>query len=275
MAAVWKGSLSFGLVNVQVALHPGEHPDALNLNWIDKRDMSPVGYRKVNKRTGEPVGKDEIVKGYEISDGEYVLLTDEDLKRASPGRSQRIDISAFVERSAIEAVYFDKPYYLEPMGGSDKAYALLREALKRSGKVGIATVVLHAKEHLAALVPHKEALVLNLLRYQQELRDPGHLKLPARDPRKLKISEGELKMAERLIDDLSALWDPRQYKDRYREELLAFIRKKAEKGKVEPLALPAETKTPTPPADIMQLLKRSLAHGETRHRGAHASRTLH
>lgn len=257
---IWTGSISFGLVNIPVSLRSAESAKELHFTMLDRRDLSPVGYRKINKATGQDVPSDQIVKGYKLGEDEYVTLSDEDFKRASPERTQRIDIQAFVDRGAIDPALYERPYYLEPAAKSEKAYALLREAMRRSGKTGIATVVLRAREYLAALLVHGNVLTLELLRYASELRDPSDLRVPEADSKRLRVTEAELKMAQRLIDDLSAPWEPEKYKDQYRDELLAFIEEKAKAGKTEVGAHPAEKpRRAAPPADLMGLLKKSLA----------------
>jgi DNA end-binding protein Ku len=266
--AIWTGGISFGLVNVPVNLYSAESRDELSFSMLDKRDMSPIGYKKVSKATGREVPREDVVKAYEYEEGRFVPVADEDFKRASPARSQRIDVVAFVDASAIDPAYFQTPYYLEPAGRSDKHYALLREALQRSGKVGVAQVVLRSREYLCALMPRGELLLLELLRYPHELRDPSELKLPERGDKSLKITEAELKMAERLIDDLADGWEPGKYKDRYREELLAFIKRKAEKGESAAVAAAPKEAATAAPADIMSLLKKSVARAE-RQRGKH------
>lgn len=254
---IWNGLISFGLVNIPVTLHSGESAKDLHFILLDKRDLSPIGYRKINKGTGEEVPRDRIVKAYRLEDGRYVTLTEEDFKRASPERSQRIEIKAFVEAAQIDPAHFERPYYLEPAPKNEKAYALLREAMKRTGKIGVATIVLRGKEHLAALIARGPALMLEMLRYGEELRDPSDLHLPDES---LALPEGELAMAQRLVEDLAGPWKPDEYKDQYRGELLAFIEKKAKAGKAEAgPEIPEPRESATPPSDIMALLKKSLA----------------
>jgi DNA end-binding protein Ku len=253
---IWNGSISFGLVNIPVTLHSGENTKELHFTMLDSRDMSPIGYRKVNKSTGQDVPKEKIVKGYRMEDDRFVTLTNEDFKRASPERTQRIEISAFIDGSKLDPALFEKPYYLEPVPKNEKAYALLREAMKRTGKVGIATIVLRARQYIAALMAKGPVLMLEVLRYSEELRDPSELHLPPED---LKLGETELEMAEQLIERLSGPWEPESFKDDYHDELLAFIEKKAKAGKtLEAPAVPETRGKGTPPADIMALLKKSL-----------------
>ena len=255
---IWKGHVSFGLVNIPVVLHPAESRDELDLDLLDKRDFSPIGYLKVNKKTGREVPKDEIVRGFKY-DGKYVVVTDQDLKRASPERTQRVDILSFTDAHEIDPRFYDRPYYLEPAPKQGKPYALLREALKKTGKVGIATVVIRTRQHLAALVPLDDVLVLNTLRYADELRNPDALDLPRGSLKALGISENELKMAERLIEEMVEPWNPERYKDEYEKELLAYIKKKAERGETEKVE---EPEAPRPKRgeviDIMSLLKQSV-----------------
>lgn len=257
---IWKGAVSFGLVNIPVTLHSGETASELHFSMLDRRDLAPIGYKKINKLTGEEVPKREIVKGFKRGPNEYVTVSDEDFKKASPERTQRIEITAFIDGGKIDPAQFERPYYLEPAAKSEKAYALLREAMRRENKVGIASVVLRARQYLAALIVRGPVIMLELLRYRSELVDPSHLHLPEEDLQRLKISEAELKMAERLIEDLSGPWKPEQYKDEYRSDLLAFIEAKAKAGKSRTgPAATAEAKHFEAPADIMSLLKKSLA----------------
>lgn len=269
---IWSGTVSFGLVNIPVTLQPAERARELHFTMLDKRDLSPVGYRKINKNTGADVPRDEIIKGYQYGKDEYVTLTDADLKRASPERTQRIDILTFVDGSKIDPAHFERPYYLEPAAKADKAYVLLREALRRSGKVGIVTVVLRARQRLAALMVHGSALRLELLRYSHELRSPEELRLPGENLAAQKISEAELSMAERLIEELEGPWLPDHYKDEYHDELMAFIEAKAKAGKIEASPEHEKTRPAGPPADIMSLLKKSLASRERAGAGAHGAR---
>lgn len=275
--SIWKGAISFGLVNIPVSLYPAEaQKKELDFTLLDKKDMAPVGYKKVNKLSGEEVPRERLVKGFEVEEGRFVVVGEEDFKKAAVEKTQRVDIRAFVELSEIDPALFSKPYYLEPAARADKAYALLREALRRSGKAGIATVVLRAREHVAALLARDELLLLELLRYPDELKDPRELALPRLDAKKLKLSEAELKMAERLIADLEAPFEPSEYHDEYRQALLDFINKKAQAGEAEVGKLPAKEARLEPPADIMKLLKASVAQAARKGGdGARRGRVLH
>src|SRR5829696_1394817 len=231
--AIWKGSISFGLVNIPVGLFSAASPDELSFRQLDKRNMSPIGYKKYNKNTGDDVEGDEIVKGYEYESGHCVVLSDEDLKRANPEKTQTVEITDFVDLDDIEAVYFDKPYYLAPTGKNKKGYALLREALKRTRKVGIAKVVIRSREYLAAVVPQGDVLLLEILRYPHEIRSADDLEVPQGDIQSLGVNERELEMAERLVEGMTADWEPSRYQDTYRDDLMQLIQARIESGQTD------------------------------------------
>jgi DNA end-binding protein Ku len=261
--AVWKGSIQFGLVNIPVGLYPAEAPDDLDLDMLDRRSMAPVGYKRINKETGREIESDDIVKGYEISDGRYVVVTDQDLKRASPEATQTVDIVGFVDLDEIDPIYYDRPYYLAPTGQGAKAYGLLREALRKSGRVGIARLVVRTRQYVAAVYPRDRVLIAHLLRYSHELRDPDQLDLPAEGTSKLGIGSKEIGMAERLIEGMVEEWKPESFKDDYRDELLARIRKKAEEGEdFEVEEEPEEPRREAEVVDLMALLKQSISGGK-------------
>ena len=267
---LWTGSIGFGLVNIPVSLVTAERRDGLDFTLLDKRDSSPIGYQKISKRTGKPVPGDRIVRGVEQANGRYVVVSDTDLRRASPERSQRIDILAFVEATAIPPLYFDRPYYLEPARGGERGYALFREALRRSGKLAVGSVVVKTRQYLAAVLVHDRVLVLDVVRYASELRDPSKLRLPGTALKALRISDRELKMAERLVDEMTEDWEPEKYHDEYRDELLAFIKKRGRAGQLtsapETEEKPAKRKR-AEVIDIAELLERSLTRsGEERRR---------
>jgi DNA end-binding protein Ku len=255
---VWKGNITFGLVNIPVALRPAEKQRELRMKLVDRRDMAPVGYKKVNKETGAEVGGDEVVKAYDLGGGRLVALSEDDFERASPELTELIEIESFVDAKDIPLVYFDRPYFLEPEPRSEKTYALLREAMRRAGKIGLARVVLRARQHLAAVMVQGSALILELLRFQHELRDPSDLRLPPED---LRVTDAELEMAGRLIDGLAAPWRPETYKDDYYDKLLSFIREIAEKGGGPAPAARRAPRAPMP-SNIMNLLKESVRRAE-------------
>jgi DNA end-binding protein Ku len=260
---LWKGAISFGLVHVPVSLYPAAQTDEVSFDMLDKRDFAPVGYRRYNKRTGEEVAWGEIVKGYEYEDGQYVVVSAEDFKQANVKATQTVEILSFVDAASIDPYYFETPYYLEPGKRGEKGYALLREVLRRTKRVGIAQVVIRARQHLAALIPVDRMLMLNTLRYPNELRPASELELP--EAGHTGISEKELKMAERLVEDMADAWDPKQYHDTYRDDLLARIKAKVKSGQThvvtpegEEAAEPRQTGAEV--IDLVALLQRSLAH---------------
>ncbi|WP_420127964.1 Ku protein [Longimicrobium sp.] len=259
--AIWKGSISFGLVQIPVGLFSASSPDELSFRQLDKRNMSPIGYKKYNKNTGEDVEGDDIVKGYEYESGSYVVLSDEDLRRANPEKTQTVEITDFVDLDDIDAVYFDKPYYLAPTGKNKKAYALLREALKRTGKVGIAKVVIRSREYLSAVVPQNDVLLLEILRYPHEIRAADDLEVPRGEAQELGVSERELAMAEQLVQGMTAEWEPSKYKDTYRDDLMELIQGRIDSGNTNvPDETPVEEESEAKGdvIDIMALLKRSV-----------------
>ena len=226
---LWKGAISFGLVNVPVELHSAQKRSSeLDLTMLDRRDLAPVGYKRVNKSTGKEVPWSEVVKGYEYKDEEYVVMSPEDFRRANPEAAKTVDIQAFVDLASIEPEDFDTPYYLVPDRRGEKPYALLREALKKAGKAGIASVVIRTKQSLAALLPKDELLVLNTVRYADELKDPSEMKVP-----KARVTAKELDMALRLVEDMAGKWQPGKYKDTYRQDLLKRVREKVKAGETE------------------------------------------
>jgi DNA end-binding protein Ku len=260
--AIWKGSISFGLVHIPVGLFSAASPDELSFRQLDKRNMSPIGYRKYIKNTGEDVDGDEIVKAFEYESGQYVVLSDEDLKRANPEKTQTVEITDFVDLDDIEPVYLDKPYYLAPTTKNKKGYALLREALKRTRKVGIAKVVIRSREYLSAVVPQGDVLVLEILRYPHEIRATDDLEVPHGELKDLGVNERELEMAERLVEGMTTEWDPSRYQDTYRDDLMQLIQQRIESGQTD---APDETPVEEIEAgakgdviDIMALLKRSV-----------------
>ncbi len=262
--SIWKGSISFGLVEIPVGIVTGEESNELAFHQIDKRTFSRVGMNRVNKDTGKEVPWSEIVRGYEYEPDEYVVLTDEDLRKANAKATKTIEIEDFVDQSEIDPVYFEKPYYLEPLKKGSKSYALLRETLARTGKVGIASVVLRTRQRMAALMVREGFLVLEMLRYSYELRDPKKLgiEVPDEDVKKLGINDREVKLAERLVKDMTAKWNPKKYKDTYREDVLAMIEKKIKSGQTHVIEEPSEGEEEAAPkrevVDLMPLLKKSV-----------------
>jgi DNA end-binding protein Ku len=270
--AIWKGSISFGLVNIPVGLYSAESRDEIHFKLLDRRNMSPIRYKRVNEESGREVPWEETVRGYEFAEGKYVALTDEDLKRAAPEATQTIDITDFVDLDEVSPLYFDKPYYLAPDKKGAKAYALLREVLRRTNKAGIAKVVIRTRQYLAAVVPRGDVLTLELMRYAHELRDPAELNVPHG---KQGVSEKELQMAERLVEGMVEKWDPEKYKDDYRRDLMKMIEERVEAGELEASSEPApktERAAGGQVVDLMALLKSSLEEGGGRKPAKKAAR---
>jgi DNA end-binding protein Ku len=260
---LWKGAISFGLVNVPVELFSAERRSSeLDLTMLDKRDLAPVGYKRYNKSTGEDVPWAEIVKGYEYDDDKYVVLSDEDFRRANVEASKTVDIQAFVDLKDIPPLYFETPYYLAPGKRGEKAYALLRDAMKKAGKAGIATVVIRTRQYLAAVIPQDDVLLMDTLRYADEIKAPDELGVPSGALRH-KASAKEVDMALRLIDDMSEKWRPEKFKDTYRDDLMARIKEKIKQGQTEEITEPGKREKEPARADVidlMALLKKSVAH---------------
>jgi DNA end-binding protein Ku len=257
---IWKGHLSFGLVNIPVVLHPAERRTELHLHMLDSRNNARVRYARVNAATGEKVPWDRIVKGYEFDDDNYIVLKDEDIKRVAPEATRTVEIENFVAEDSIDHAYFDTPYCLTPDKKGEKGYVLLRETLKRTKRIGIARVVLRTKQHLAALLTWQEALLLNLLRFHDELIDLGEYNLPRQDAKHYKVSPAEVKMAETLVDSMTVAWQPRRYHDEYSEKLLHYIEKRVKQGdKAQPpTAEETDTRRERGVINIMDLLKKSV-----------------
>jgi DNA end-binding protein Ku len=255
MHPIWSGSISFGLISIPVKLYTGSESHSLDLDMLRKSDLCPIKYLRICELDGKEVPYNEIVKGYEYSDGEYVVLTDEDFENADIEQTHAIDIMDFINEGEIDSRFFERPYYLEPDRGGDKPYALLREALKKSGKVGVANFVLRNRGHLGIVKPQGDAIVLNQIRYVDEVRNFGKMKLP--DAKN--VREKEIDLALTLINQLSEKFKPEKYKDTYNEDLKRIVEDKAKGRKPKP-----KGKEPQPAKviDIMSLLKKSLKEGE-------------
>lgn len=251
MHSIWSGSLSFGLVNIPVKLYSATAGTKLDLNYLHKTDLSPIRYARVCRADGKEIPFEDIVRGYEYQKGDYIVLTDEDFKKANLTKTQSLDVFAFVEEDEIDPMYDEKPYFLEPEKGSDKAYAVLRDALKKSGKVGLCKFVLRDREHLGEIKPIDHLLVLNQLRFQNEIASTKGLSIPSGE----EVRAKEVDMALDLINKLTEHFEPEKYHDTYREELDTILKEKAA-GKV-PKAR-GEVPVPTRVHDLMATLKASL-----------------
>ncbi|MGK8439271.1 Ku protein [Ectopseudomonas hydrolytica] len=257
--AIWKGAISFGLVHIPVALNSATRSQGVDFDWLDKRSMEPVGYKRVNKVTGKEVGKENIVKGVAYEKGRYVVLSEEEIRAAHPESTKTIDIFAFVDSEQIPLQHIDTPYYLAPDRRGEKVYALLREALSSTDKVALAHVVLHTRQHLAALMPVESALVLVMLRWPSEVRGLDSLELGSAVTQP-KLAKSELDMAKRLIKDMSDDWRPEDYQDSFQERILDLVARKAKAGKIENVerAEGEEQRRSADVVDLTELLKRSL-----------------
>ncbi|MGY2438304.1 non-homologous end joining protein Ku [Pseudomonas sp. SDO52101_S400] len=257
--AIWKGAISFGLVHIPVALVSATSSQGVDFDWLDSRSMDPVGYKRVNKVTGKEVTKEHIVKGVQFEKGRYVVLSEEEIRSAHPVSTQTIDIFAFVDSEQIPLQNIDTPYYLAPDKRGGKVYALLRETLSKTQKVALARVVLHTRQYLAALMPLESALVLVKLRWPQEVRSLDELELGS-EVTKPQLAKAELDMAKRLVEDMSADWNPEDYRDEFEDKIMALVDKKAHEGKIEDVETVdgEEERKSADVIDLTELLKRSL-----------------
>ena len=260
---LWKGSISFGLVNIPVDLYPAENRNRFDLTLLDRRDMKPVGFKRYNKVTGKEVPWDQILKGYEYEKNRYVVLIDEDFRRANVEATQTVDIVSFVKVEHIAPASFETPYYVVPDERGVKGYALLRETLTKTGKVAIAMVVIRTRQYLAAIMPWEGVLLLNTLRYANEIRPVKNLNIPTMRLKADRVTAREVEMAAKLVEDMSGDWKPLRYKDTYHEDLMGLIRKRIKAGRTEvvvmsrdeePIARPSKGKV----LDLMALLKKSV-----------------
>jgi len=257
---IWKGHISFGLVNVPVILYAAERRADLSFRMIDSRNAARVRYERVNEETGQEVPWDKIVKGYEYEDGNYVLFSEDEMERASAELTRTIEIEQFVDLAEIDVRAFEKPYILVPGTKGEKGYVLLRQAIAEASKAGIATVVIRARQYLAALIPQGDALVLELLRFQQELVSFDDFELPSQDLRKHKVSRKEIELATKLIDGMTTKWNAAKFKDDYRDVLMKLVEKKIASGQTEVIEseeLETEDRTPQT-INFMDVLKRSV-----------------
>jgi DNA end-binding protein Ku len=258
---LWKGAISFGLVHIPVTLHSATAEHRMKFKLLDKETMNPVGNKQVNKATGESMQKEEIVKGFEYEKDQYVTVSPDEIKAALPKSTQTIEIEAFVDGSQISTVFYNKPYYVAPAAKGQKPYLLLLETMKRTGKIGIAKVVISTRQHLAALIPAGGGLVLELLRWADEVRDTAGLPLPDEDT---KVSDKELRMAEQLVNELEGKFKPDEYHDEFRDKLQQLVDEKVKAGQGEHIMKPLEGEEVSSSADVIdltELLRRSLRKG--------------
>lgn len=254
--SIWKGAVSFGLVHIPVSVVSATRQSGIDFDWLDERSLDPVGYKRINKTTGKEVPSEHIVKGIEHGKGKYVVLSEDEIHNALPEATRTIDILAFVEAREISILHFEKPYYLAPDKNGEKVYALLRDTLSAAGKVGVANLVMHSKQHLAVIMPLGDALVLNTLRWADEVRSAEDVGLEGLDA---KVSKKEVDMAQRLVDDMTEQWDPEQYHDTFKDNVMALVERKLKDGKLEAVAEEPEAEdSGADVIDLTELLRRSL-----------------
>ena len=275
MRAIWKGSISFGLVNIPIALYPATRKEELKFRLLRAKDLSPVNYKRVAEADGKEVPWGEIVKGYEYEKGKFIVLKDKDFQRVDLEATQTVDIQDFVDVEEIDPMFFYKPYYLEPQKGGDKAYVLLRNALAQSNKVGIAKVVIKTRQYLAGVKAEGDVLILELMHFAEGLAAADKLNLP----KKLELGKRELDMAKALVDSMSSKWNPEKYRDDYRDALMEVIEEKVESGGKEIEEKPKQKKASTKVIDLVAVLQESLAKTEgakkkqtTRHAARHRTK---
>ena len=264
--ALWKGAISFGLVHIPVSLHSATTESGVDFDWLDKRSMDPVGYKRINKKTGKEITKENIVKGIEYEDGQYVVLTPDEIAGAYPKTTQTIEIESFVSNTDIPFVYLERPYYIAPINKGKKVYALLRDTLLKTGRVGIARVVIQTKQHLAVLVPSGPGLILNLLRWGADIRTWEDLDLPPEGAKAAGLTDKELSMAKQLVDDMTGKWKPDDFTDSFKDDIMALVKRKAKAGKLENVVQPEEAeetegRSSAKIIDLTELLQRSLRKG--------------
>jgi DNA end-binding protein Ku len=261
---LWKGAISFGLVHIPIALHSATEDQSLDFDWLDKRSMDPVGYKRINKKTGKDITAENIVKGIAVGEGNYVVLSAEEISSAYPKTTQTLEIESFVDSGSISSLYFDRPYFIAPINKADKVYALLREVLKKAGKVGIAKVVIQTKQHLAMLSPSGPALVLNLVRWGSEIRTWDDLNLPADGVEKAGLTAREMQMGAQLVEDMSAEWAPDTFTDSFRDQIMELVDAKVKAGDTAAVTIMEPVENAGAGAtvyDLTELLKRSLKGG--------------
>jgi DNA end-binding protein Ku len=269
--AIWKGAISFALVHVPVSLYPAVQDSGIDFDWLDRRSLDPVGYKRYNKRSGRELKPQDIVKGVRQPNGEYVVLSDEEVKAAFPKSTQSIEIDSFVKAQELPPTMFERPYFVEPAGKAEKVYALLRDAMLEAGVIAIASIVMHNKEHLVALVPSGRVLMLNTMRWTSEMRAPTGLKFPGQGLPAVAIKPGERQMAARLIAEMSSPWKADRHSEHFSTAIRALVRRKVAAGQakeVRPLEEAPAEQRPSNVIDLTELLAKSLS-GKARPNPAH------
>lgn len=258
---LWKGAITFGLVHIPIALSSATTEKGLDFDWLDKRSMDPVGYKRINKKTGKEIDKENIVKGLEYKDGQYIVMSQEEILAAYPKSTQTIEIETFVPATDIPFVYLERPYFTAPINKGEKVYALLRETLLETQRIGIARVVIQTRQHLAALIPSGPALILNLLRWGDEIRSWEELSLPTEGTKSTGLTDKELKMAAQLVNSMSSKWNPDEFHDSFKDKIMELVHQKVESGDIQSVSQPEQLEPPQSGAqifDLAELLRNSL-----------------
>jgi len=263
MAAIWKGSITFGLVSIPVELRSAVRTDNISFRMLHEEDLSPIKYERVCAADGEPVPWGEVVKGYEYTKGKFVVMTDEDFKAAALESSKVIDIIDFVKEDEVDPRFFETPYFLLPTKGGEKAYALLREAIRKTGSIGIGKIIMRQTQHLAGVKVVGDAIVLEIMRFANELIDIGEFSFPSAEA----VRPQEMQMAEQLIANLAEPFDPAKYTDDYRANLMRIIKAKM-KGRKITLEEPEREPQDAGVIDLMSRLRESLEQGKPKKQGA-------
>lgn len=264
--ALWSGSISFGLLQIPVSLYTAEQTKEIKFHQLDRHDLAPIHYQRVNASTGKVVEWKDIVRGYEYASGEYVVIEDDDLAAANVEATQTIDLQDFVDVKKILPTYFERPYYIAPGKRAEKAYTLFREAMERKKVVAVGTVVIRTRQHLCAIFPQDDMLILELLRFSHDLRGTEGIPLPKPDAKGARVTPREREMAEELIESMRSDWKPSRYRDSYHDDVLALIERKAKTGKIE---APARREAPrSNVVDLMTLLRKSVEARSGHHRAA-------
>lgn len=275
---IWKGSISFGLLNIPVTLQTADQDKEIHFSMLDKKDLSRINYKKFSAQTGKEVPYDRIVKGFEYEKGHYVIMNDTDFKKANIKATQTIDIEDFVLLSEVDPLLFERPYYLAPQKGAEKGYYLLREALRKTKKVAIAKIVIRVKQHLVMLMPREDYIVLEILRFAHQIKEASQVDYLKEVNKRVTFSARELKMAEELIEGMTAKWNPEKYKDTYYQDMMKLIKQKVRLGKghiVKEVVKEEVIESTDNVMDLMPLLKRSLAASRPKSKKKPAARVHH
>lgn len=258
---LWKGAISFGLVNIPIVLESAEQAKKIGFRMLDKRDNAPVGYKTINKKTGKEIDRKEIIKGYEYEKDQYVLIDKQDFEKANPKATSTIDIEDFVEADKVDPMLLYRPYYVLPQKGGEKAYALLRDVLKKTEKVAIAKIVLHTVQHLVMLMARGDYIILELLRFADEVKEVSEVDFLPEKTKEVKPSNREIEVATELVNGMTSDWNPAKYKNSYREDLMDLIERKIETGTTASVDADYETEKSESAANVLDLtamLKKSL-----------------